>query len=241
VSEQNGRTEHVHGQPPEKPPADRTAGTSTGGRRAGRTAAKGAGKAPADRIASDAAEKPQADRTAGKSAGGSPADRTPDAASPSGSGPRPEPLRFFGTTWVEHDPGPRGYASRRAGVSLGSLAAAALGCFVLRFAYEGLRIADVGNLVSVLMVVMFAICSALAFSHTWGSFTRRPDPDRQASLRGLLAIGFIGSLLAYFARSLKEAPGESLHREEHEAARARHRKRATRRTGNPSRKRRGKA
>lgn len=157
-----------------------------------------------------------------------------------GTGPRPEPLRFFGTTWVDHDPGLRGYTARRAAVSAGSLVAAALGCLVLRFAYEGLRIADVGNLVSVLIVVMFAVCSALAFSHTWGSFTRRPDPERQASLRGLLAIGFIGSLLAYFARSLKEAPGESLHRQEYETARTRHAQRTTRRTGNPSKKRRGK-
>ncbi|MEU8454317.1 MULTISPECIES: EamA/RhaT family transporter [Streptomyces] len=159
----------------------------------------------------------------------------------SGGGPRPEPLRFFGTTWLDHEGGPRGYAVRRVAVCVGSLAAAALGCLVLRLAYEGLRIADVGSAVTVLMVVMFAVCSALAFSHTRGAFTRRPDPDRQASLRGLLAIGFIGSLLAYFLRSLKEAPGESLHREEYEEARARHRKRAGRRTGNPSRRRRGKA
>ncbi|CAM5230795.1 hypothetical protein SVIOM342S_04396 [Streptomyces violaceorubidus] len=31
-----------------------------------------------------------------------------------------------------------------------------------------------------------AICSALAFRHTWSGFTSRPDPDRQASMRGLL-------------------------------------------------------
>ncbi|CAM5396219.1 hypothetical protein SGLAM104S_03259 [Streptomyces glaucescens] len=79
---------------------------------------------------------------------------------------------------------------------------------VLRFAYEGLALANTGNLVSLLMVVMFAVCSALAFRHTWDSFGKRPDPDRQASLRGLLAIGFVGSLLAYFFRSLTEAPGE---------------------------------
>ncbi|MFE2137646.1 hypothetical protein ACFW9X_31475, partial [Streptomyces sp. NPDC059466] len=29
------------------------------------------------------------------------------------AGPQPEPLRFFGTTWVEHD---GGYPGRRAGV-----------------------------------------------------------------------------------------------------------------------------
>ncbi|MEV7413260.1 EamA/RhaT family transporter, partial [Streptomyces althioticus] len=45
------------------------------------------------------------------------------------AGPHPEPLRFFGTTWVDHS---RGYAARRLGVAVGSLAAAAAACFVLR-------------------------------------------------------------------------------------------------------------
>ncbi|MFJ6527919.1 EamA/RhaT family transporter [Streptomyces longwoodensis] len=159
---------------------------------------------------------------------------TPDTTAGS-AGPRPEPLRFFGTTWMEHD---KGYTPRRVGVAVGSLAAAVASCLVLRFAYQGLQIADIGTFVTVLVVVMFAVCSALAFRHTWDSFTRRPDPDRQASLRGLLAIGFIGSLLAYFFRSLTEAPGEKLHREEYEAALDRHRRRTSRRTGNPTRKRR---
>ena len=159
---------------------------------------------------------------------------TPSA--PAGStGPHPEPIRFFGTTWVNHD---NGYPLRRAGAAVGSLAAAAVSCLVLRFAYQGLQIAAIGAFVTVLVVAMFAVCSALAFRHTWDSFTRRPDPDRQASLRGLLAIGFVGSLLAYFIRSLTEAPGEKLHREEYEAARERHEKRSTRRTGDPSKKRR---
>ncbi|MFG2681888.1 EamA/RhaT family transporter [Streptomyces sp. NPDC048392] len=152
------------------------------------------------------------------------------------TGPRPEPLRFYGTTWVDHD---HGYTARRAGLAVASLAAAAAACFVLRVAYQGLQIADIGSFVSLLMVVMFAICSALAFRHTWSGFTGRPDPDRQASLRGLLAIGFVGSLLAYFFRTFTEAPGEKLHREEYEKARAEYEKRTTRRSGNPSRKRRG--
>ncbi|MET7678883.1 EamA/RhaT family transporter [Streptomyces sp. NPDC005423] len=155
---------------------------------------------------------------------------------PAGSpGPRPEPLRFFGTTWVDHD---NGYRLRRAGVATGSLAAAAVSCLVLRFAYQGLQIADVGDFVTVLVVAMFAVCGALAFRNTWESFSKRPDPDRQASLRGLLAIGFVGSLLAYFLRAFTEAPGETLHREEYEKARRRHEHRTTRRTGDPSRKRR---
>ncbi|MFF5982734.1 EamA/RhaT family transporter [Streptomyces olindensis] len=149
--------------------------------------------------------------------------------------PLPEPIRFFGTTWVDHD---NGYTARRIAVAVGSLAAAAVSCLVLRLAYQGLRIAAIGGFVTLLMVAMFAICSAMAFRHTWDGFTRRPDPDRQASLRGLLTIGFVGSLLAYFFRSLTEAPGEKLHREEYEEARRRHEKRSTRRTGNPSKKRR---
>ena len=150
-------------------------------------------------------------------------------------GPRPEPLRFFGTTWVNHD---NGYTSRRIGVAAGSLAAAAASCVVLRLAYQGLQLADSGAFVTVLIVAMFAICSALAFRNTWDGFSKRPDPARQASLRGLLAIGFVGSLLAYFFRSLTEAPGENLHRGEYEAALKQHEKRSTRRTGNPSKKRR---
>ncbi|MFK4100595.1 EamA/RhaT family transporter [Streptomyces sp. NPDC019531] len=156
------------------------------------------------------------------------------AGSPAG-GPRPEPIRFFGTTWVDHD---NGYAPRRVGASLGSLAAAVASCLVLRFAYEGLQIADTGSFVTVLVIAMFAICSALAFRNTWDGFGKRPDPDRQASLRGLLAIGFVGSLLAYFLRSLMEAPGEKLHREEHEEALRRYEKQGARRTGNPSKKKR---
>ncbi|MEU6348733.1 EamA/RhaT family transporter [Streptomyces sp. NPDC047072] len=154
-----------------------------------------------------------------------------------GGGPRPEPLRFFGTTWVDHS---GGYALRRAAVCVGSLAAAAASCLILRFAYEGLQIADTGSFVTVLVVVMFAICSALAFRTTWDGFGGHPDPERQARLRGLLAIGFVGSLLAYFFRSLTEAPGEKLHREEYEAARKRHDQRTSRRTGNPSKNAKGK-
>ncbi|WP_330459135.1 EamA/RhaT family transporter [Streptomyces sp. NBC_00820] len=150
-----------------------------------------------------------------------------------GAGPRPEPLRFFGTSWMNHDDG---YAARRAGVAVGSLAAAAAACLVLGFAYQGLQIADSGSFVTVLVVAMFAICSALAFRNTWEGFGKRHDPRRQASLRGLLAIGFVGSLLAYFFRSLTEAPGERLHRTEHEKAREEFERRSSRRTGNPSKR-----
>ncbi|MET8580546.1 EamA/RhaT family transporter [Streptomyces collinus] len=164
-------------------------------------------------------------------------DETGTPGTPAGSpgGPRPEPLRFFGTSWVDHD---HGYAARRAGVAAGSLAAAAVSCLILNFAYEGIQIADSGAFVTVLVVVMFAICSALAFRNTWEGFGKRHDPQRQATLRGLLAIGFVGSLLAYFFRSLSEAPGEKLHREEYDRAREEYARRTSRRTGNPSKKKR---
>lgn len=151
------------------------------------------------------------------------------------AGPRPEPLRFFGTTWVHHE---GGYTARRLGLATGALLLTAAACLVLRLAYQGLRIAEIGSSVTVLVVVMFAVCSALAFGHTWGAFTTRPDPGRQASLRGLLTVGFVGSLLAYALRCLVEAPGEALHRAEYETARARHEKRTTRRSGNPKKRRR---
>ncbi|GAA3394263.1 membrane protein [Streptomyces roseoviridis] len=148
------------------------------------------------------------------------------------AGPRPEELRFFGTTWVDHS---GHYGLRRTGVAVGSLAAAVAGCFVLRFAYEGLAIAQVGGFVNTLVVVMFAVCSAIAFRKTWEGFGRRPaDPAREDSLRSLKAIGFIGSLLAYFLRSFTEAPGENLLRTEYEEALARYEKRRSNRTGNPS-------
>ncbi|MEU6944150.1 hypothetical protein ABZ957_02735 [Streptomyces sp. NPDC046316] len=148
------------------------------------------------------------------------------------AGPRPEEIRFFGTTWVEHD---GHYGLRRAGVALGALVAAAAGCFLLRFAYQGLEIAEVGGFVNLLVVVMFAICSAIAFRKTWEGFVRRPaDPAREDALRSLKMIGFIGSLLAYFFRSLSEAPGEKLRRTEYETARSQYEKRRGARTGNPA-------
>ncbi|WP_097924955.1 MULTISPECIES: hypothetical protein [Streptomyces] len=150
-------------------------------------------------------------------------------------GPQPEPIRFFGTTWVDHD---GGYGLRRVGVAVGSLAAAVAACLVLRLAYEGLEIAEAGSFVGILVIAMFSICSAIAFRKTWEGFAARPkDPDREDSLRGLKSIGFIGSLLAYFVRSLTEAPGEKLRRTEYETARAQFEKRRSTRTGNPAARR----
>ncbi len=145
------------------------------------------------------------------------------------TGPRPEPIRFFGTTWVDHD---GGYALRRVGAGLGALVAAAAGALVLRFGYEGLTIAKVGNLVNILVAVAFAVCTALAFRRTWEGFSRRPDPAGDAgaerSMQSMLLIGFIGSLLAYALRTLTEAPGEKLRRKEYEEAVARYERRRNR-------------
>ncbi|MFI8007768.1 hypothetical protein [Streptomyces sp. NPDC086010] len=150
----------------------------------------------------------------------------------SAPGPQPEPLRFFGTTWVDHD---GGYGLRRAGVTVGSLAAAVASCFVLRFAYQGLEIAEVGGFVGLLVVLMFAVCSAIAFRRTWDGFgSRSADPSQDDRLRGLKSIGFIGSLLAYFLRSFREAPGEKLRRAEYETALAQYEKRRSNRAGNPA-------
>lgn len=147
-------------------------------------------------------------------------------------GPRPEPIRFFGTTWVAHD---SGYAARRVGVAAGSLVAAVGACFLLRFAYQGLEIANASPFVGVLVIVMFSVCGAIAFRKTWEGFSKRPvDAAREEALRSLKGIGFIGSLIAYFLRSLAEAPGEGLRRTEYETAVTRYERRRTARTRNPA-------
>ncbi|MGW4034449.1 hypothetical protein ACWEFL_35010 [Streptomyces sp. NPDC004838] len=148
-----------------------------------------------------------------------------------GVGPQPEPIRFFGTTWVGHD---GGYGLRRAGVAAGSLAVAAVGCLALKLGYEGLVIAEVGGFLNAMVIVMFSVCSAIAFRKTWEGFSRPAGAGAPDALSGLRAIGFVGVLLAWFFRSLIEAPGEKLHREEYEKARAQYEKRRNARTGNPS-------
>jgi hypothetical protein len=164
--------------------------------------------------------------------------RTAAPGTPAAPGePRPEPIRFFGTSWLRHD---RGYAWRRAGLAAGSLPAAAAGALVLCFGFQGLADANIGTLVTVLAVGGFAVCSALAFQRTWQGFTkRRPadraaDPDAARSTQSLYAIGFVGALLAYFVRCLVEAPGERLHRAEYDEASAAHDRRLTTRSGNPA-------
>ncbi|MFC0602027.1 hypothetical protein [Streptomyces palmae] len=150
-------------------------------------------------------------------------------------GPQPEPLRFFGTTWVHHD---GGYALRRVGVAAGSLVAAAAGAFVLRLGVQGVAMEQAGSLVDIMLVVVFAMCSLLAFRRTWDGFKRGPGEPRdeavEKSMRSIRAIGFIGVLLAYFARSFAEAPGEKLLRAEYDRELAAYERRRAARTRNPA-------
>lgn len=163
-----------------------------------------------------------------------PAAEAPTAQAPA-AGPEPEPIRFFGTTWVNHD---GGYALRRAGAAIGSLVTAVAAAVLLRLSYEGLELGNVGPFLSISVVVLFAIASSIAFAKTWESFSRRPRPSSdEASLKGLKAIGFIGSLIAYFLRCLVEAPGEKLRRAEYERATAEFARRRSARTGNPAARR----
>nr|WP_308379178.1 hypothetical protein [Streptomyces sp. ISL-43] len=144
-------------------------------------------------------------------------------------------MRFFGTTWVDHD---GGYALRRVAVAAGALAAAVVGAFLLRFSYEGLEIGNVGPFLSISVVVLFAIASSIAFAKAWDSFSRRPAPSSdEAALKGLKAIGFIGGLIAYFLRCFVEAPGEKLRRAEYERASVEFARRRSSRTGNPAARR----
>ncbi|MGI5349596.1 hypothetical protein ACQEU8_15560 [Streptomyces sp. CA-250714] len=164
--------------------------------------------------------------------------KTPETDAP--NTPTPEPLPFYGTTWVDHS---NGYALRRIALGGGAVLAAIAGAFVLRFAYQGVVLADIGRWASVLLVAAFAVCSALAFSRTLTHYGRRPDEREAAaesSMRSIRVIGFIGVLLAYALRTCVEAPGEKLHRAEYEAALARHERQRTARTGNPARRRKNK-
>lgn len=156
-------------------------------------------------------------------------------SAPAATGPEPEPIRFFGTTWVNHD---GGYALRRVGMAVAALVVAVAGAFVLRFSYEGLEIGNVGAFLSISVVVLFAIASSIAFAKTWDSFSRRQAPSSdETALKGLKAIGFIGSLIAYFLRCFVEAPGEKLRRAEYERAAAEFARRRSSRTGNPAARR----
>ncbi|MGK5450122.1 hypothetical protein [Streptomyces radiopugnans] len=152
--------------------------------------------------------------------------------------PEPEPIRFYGTTWVDHS---GGYLLRRIALGLGALLLAAAGAWTLRLAYEGSTFAG-GGVIGVLLVVALGLSSSMAFSRTLTDYTREPGEARSddAAMRPIKMIGFLGVLLAYAARSLVEAPGEKLRRAEYDRAVARHERRGAARAarrGNPAARR----
>ncbi|MDT0382680.1 hypothetical protein RM572_28425 [Streptomyces sp. DSM 42041] len=152
--------------------------------------------------------------------------------------PQPPPILFYGTTWADHS---GGYTVRRLALGLGALLLAAVGALVLRLAYQGLGVAQVGDWVRVSTVVAFAVCSSVAFTRTLSRYRARPegvDEVRERSMRSILIVGFLGVLLAYALRSLVEAPGEKLLRADHEQAVKRYERARTARTGNPAKRRR---
>ena len=157
--------------------------------------------------------------------------------------PRPDPIRFFGTGWVTHD---TAYWLRRVGVSLGALVAAGAGAVLMRLGVQGVFVSAAGSLVNTLLVVAVAICTCVAAIRTWTLLSKG-----RASLTGwmadeksvgpMLLIGFVGMLVAYFLRSLLEAPGEAEKRSRYELAVAAHARRripATAGSGGSRRKRR---
>ncbi|MEY9962092.1 hypothetical protein ABIA33_000113 [Streptacidiphilus sp. MAP12-16] len=147
--------------------------------------------------------------------------------------PAPDPVRFFGTGWVEHDPA---YWLRRVGVSAGALVAMGAGAVLMRLGVQGVFTSQAGSLINLLLVVAVAICTAVAAVRTWNLLSKG-----RASLRGwmadeksvgpMLLIGFVGALAAYFMRSLLEAPGEGEARSRYELALAAHARRAPARAG----------
>ncbi|WP_181786871.1 hypothetical protein [Streptomyces phytophilus] len=152
--------------------------------------------------------------------------------------PRPEPLRFFGTTWVDRS---GGYWARRTGLAVLALALAGGGAFVLALSYNGLQLADSGGLIQLLMIVAFAVCSSLAFTRTLNGFSRPHEPGPgDGSFRPIRVIGFVGVLLAYTVRSFVEAPGEGLLRTDYEYRLDQHARRRSSRTGNPAKRKRKK-
>lgn len=142
--------------------------------------------------------------------------------------PAPAPIRWFGTSWVD-----RGaeYWLRRVAVSVGALVAAAAGAFVMQLAVQGVVVAKTGTFVELLLVLAIAVCSCVAALRTWNVLTRGKESlsgwmadEKQIGV--MLAVGFVGSLVSYFLRSLVEAPGESVQRSRYELAVAAARRKA---------------
>ncbi|MFJ2864877.1 hypothetical protein [Kitasatospora sp. NPDC087314] len=159
------------------------------------------------------------------------------AAKPVGA-PEPEPIRWFGTSWVNRD---NGYWPRRVAVSAGALVTAAAAVFVLRLGVEGVALSDNGGYLNALLTAAVAVCSMMAVRRSWKVFTEGKDQltgwmAEDRSLGAVWIIGGAGALLTYFVRSLVEAPGEALKRASYERAVAQYEKRQAGRSGRPDAK-----
>ncbi|MFD5463999.1 hypothetical protein ACFWIQ_14450 [Kitasatospora sp. NPDC127059] len=166
-------------------------------------------------------------------------EQPPTPAPTSAGAPEPEPIRFFGTSWVDRD---NGYWLRRVGVSAGALAATAAAVLVLRFGVEGIALSDNGGFLNGLLTAAIAVCSLMAVRRTWKALTEGKDQltgwmAEDKSLGAVWLIGGAGSLAAYFARSLVEAPGEAVRRAAHQKAVEQYQRRRAGRGGRPGGKR----
>ncbi|MEV4556717.1 hypothetical protein AB0K51_06935 [Kitasatospora sp. NPDC049285] len=153
--------------------------------------------------------------------------------------PAPEPIRFFGTTWVDRG---AAYWLRRVLVSLGALAATLTGALLLRLSVSGVRLSD-ARAVTLLLILALGVCTALAAMRTWKILTEGRGAlsgwmAEEKSLGGVWLVGFTGALAAYFCRSLVEAPGEGLKRAVYDQESAVwHRRRAAREARGATRRR----
>ncbi|GAA1927882.1 membrane protein [Streptomyces sodiiphilus] len=158
------------------------------------------------------------------------------APGPADDEPRPEPIRFYGTSWVDHS---RMYHLRRFLLGLGAVLLAALGALVLRSVHDGLLLSGTAGWLRILVVLAIALSSAMAFTRMWLMWNRSHDRRTEdPGFRSILLVGFIGVLLAYGLRSALEAPGEKLLRRDYETALESHRRLNSKRSRNPARRRR---
>ncbi|WP_329565070.1 hypothetical protein [Kitasatospora sp. NBC_01266] len=152
--------------------------------------------------------------------------------------PAPEPIRYFGTSWVERG---ADYWLRRVAVSLGALVTTVAGVLVLRFAVGGVQMSKAGGFVNWLLLAAIAVCSCLAALRSWKVLTEGRDSldgwmAEDKSLGAVWLIGCVGAVAAYFVRSLVEAPGEGVKRAAWEREAARHEKRKASRAGRPDKR-----
>ncbi|MFF1868112.1 hypothetical protein [Streptomyces sp. CB03911] len=160
--------------------------------------------------------------------------QSPAGPAPEGA-PAPEGIRWFGTSWVGRG---SDYRLRRVLVPVGALLAAAAGALLLRFGVQGVQMSDAGTFVNGLLVAAVAVCSCLAALRNWKLLSEGREAltgwmAEDKSLGAVWIIGGVGALLAYFVRSLVEAPGEAVARARHEQAVERYGRRQANRSRRP--------